>query len=160
MSATRWLAHAAVRWGAASGLLALGCGGGGGSVRPPCGLNDQTKLVDDPKLIADLEKFKSLNPPPTNPNADELDGHCRAVWQEIVEDRHCGQVQTPAFCDTCSPEAEKTYCNEGNGHDLVMQHCRVAALKTFQDSYLACKDFVLCAGSIQASNVVCKANRQ
>ena len=122
---------------------------------PPCGLTDQTRFPDDPKLVDNLGLFT----PPPDPTADELDGHCREVWQTVVEEKHCGDVVIPEFCAAC-PAGKETTCTEGNGRGMVMQRCREESLATFQANYAACKDFVLCAGKLQLKSVECKAGRQ
>lgn len=168
MSRSRRRTGGSVLWVAASGLVVFACCGGG-TVGPgpdpstptepppqsPCELNSGTKFPDDPKLVKNLRFFA----PPEAPSADELDGHCRAAWQEVVEDRHCGDVVIPAFCEGCAAAAQKPYCYEGNGRGLVMQRCREEALPTFTSHYPFCKDFELCAGKLQLATLECKAGR-
>lgn len=121
---------------------------------PPCGLNQHTKLAEDPALPKRLKLFKFKGT-----KADELDAHCRTVWQEVVEARRCGNVAIPEFCKTCGVESEKSRCLEGNGRGLVMQQCREATLAEFTQNYPTCKDFTLCASKLQAKTAECEAGR-
>lgn len=121
---------------------------------PPCGLTQNTPLAADPLLPKRLKLFKFKGTTP-----DQLDAHCRAVWQEVVEARRCGNVAIPEFCKTCSVESEKSRCLEGNGRGLVMQRCREATLAEFTQNYPTCGNFTLCASKLQAKAVACEAGR-
>ena len=161
MSGERRVARGAVRYGALSGFVLVACCGGATPPKKPeplpgpCKLTNQTRFPEDPRLVKNLGKFT----PPPEPTPDELDGHCRGVWQTVVLDKHCGDVVIPDFCATCSAE-EQPKCTEGNGRGLVMQRCREEALAIFQANYATCGDFVLCAGKLQAKTFQCKAGRQ
>jgi hypothetical protein len=157
--------RSAVLRGAASGFLLLACCGGGSAVTPPvgptplsapCKLTNQTRFPDDPKLVEHLALFS----PPLEATADELNGHCNTVWQTVVEEKHCGDVVIPTFCETQCGAAEEPKCTEGNGRGLVMQRCREESIAIFQTQYAPCKDFVLCAEKLQSKTVECAAGRQ
>lgn len=122
--------------------------------KPPCGLSKQTKLAVDPKLVERLGTYKYAGTTP-----DQLDAHCRTVWQEVVEARRCGRVAIPRFCETCGDEAEKSRCLQGNGRGLVMQNCREATLAEFTQNYPTCGNFTLCASKLQEKTIKCEAGR-
>ncbi len=163
MKSTQRMARTALLRAAAPALVLVACCRTGPPPPPkqqpvaspgPCGLTDQTRFPDDPKFARNLGLFT----PPPEPSADELDGHCRAVWQTAVEEKHCGDVVIPEFCAACTP-AEQSKCTEGNGRGRVMQRCREESLAAFQSTYTTCKDFVLCAGKLQPKTAECKAGR-
>ena len=133
MSRVQGVARVAVLGGVTSGFFLLACCGATPTpttttttAAGPCGLTDQTRFPDDPKFVPNLGKFT----PPPEPSADELDGDCRAVWQTVVEEKHCGDVVIPAFCAACTA-AEQPKCTDDNGRGRVMQRCREESLPTF-----------------------------
>ena len=129
--------------------------------KPVCGLSSATQFPEDQKFLKNL--LNQTPPEPTPPNetltADELDAHCRSVWQQLVEDRHCGDEVIENFCNSCQPDQKKD-CSEGNGRGIVKQHCREISLETFTKNYATCQEVELCAGKIQMKSVGCKAKCQ
>lgn len=149
-------------YGSTIGLVLMACGGCKPCAeeprgpQPPCGLNEATQLADEQKLVNNLGLFTA----PPDASGDTLLGHCKTVWNEAVEVRHCGKESIPAFCESCQTPTDKEYCLRGNGRGQVMQHCRETTIDVFRKHYTACAGVALCVGDLQLETAKCEAGKR